>query len=214
MTRTQTALVLHALALTALMLMAVPWLTRNYGGPAGWFASIVLYWALFCIPVIVIHLGRAGLSDLMRIRIGPGQGWVLWLLGVQVALVAIGTTLTMEVDLVMGVIGLAILTALINGTLEEAAWRGGFYRVFGDRRALGFGLGLFLFTLWHVPLALAEGIDYGTGGAAALIGGSAFLGLVWSTVMWRTGSVFWVSLAHVATNVFAFAALFSSNAFV
>jgi uncharacterized protein len=214
MTRAQTALVLHALALTGVMFLAVPWLTRSYGGAAGWLASMTLYWTLFCIPVIVIHLGREGLSDVMRIGLAPRHRWVLWLLGAQVALIAVGTTLTMEADLVFGVLGLAILLALTNGTLEEAAWRGGFFRTFGDGRALGFVLGLFLFTLWHVPLALAEGIDYGTGGAVALVGGSAFLGLVWSIVVWRTGSIFWVSLAHVATNVFAFAALFSSNGFV
>lgn len=209
----QVALVAHALALTAVMFLAVPWLTESRGGAAGWLFSIVLYWAFFCIPVIVLHLGRAGLRDLTSIGLERGQRWVVWLLAVQVALVAVGTTVTMHTELVMGVIGLAMLMALVNGTLEEAAWRGGFYRVFDDNRALGFVLGLCLFTLWHVPLALAHDIDYGGGGAAALIGGAFVLGLVWSIVVWRTGSIFWVSLAHVATNVIAFSALFSSNGF-
>lgn len=214
MTRSQTALVVHALALTALLFLAVPALTRSLGGPAGWLASMALYWASFCVPVIAIHLGRAGLRDLMRVGLKPGQRWVFWLLGAQLALVAIATTMTMKGEPVMGAIGLAVALALVNGTLEEAAWRGGFFRAFGDRRALGFVFGLLLFTLWHVPLILAHGIDYGPGGGASLVGGAALLGLVWSIVVWRTGSIFWVSLAHVATNVFAFVAFFSSNGFV
>lgn len=214
MTRGQTALVVHALALTAMLFLAVPALTRSLGGPAGWLGSMALYWAFFCIPVIVFHVGREGLHDLTRIGLEPGQRWVPWLLAAQLALVAIATTSTMEAGLATGAIGLAVALALVNGTLEEAAWRGGFYRAFGERRVLGFVIGLSLFTLWHVPLALAHGIDYGAGGAASLVGGAALLGLVWSIAVWRTGSIFWVSLAHIGTNIFAFSALFSSNGFV
>jgi uncharacterized protein len=212
-TRAPVGLVVHALALVALMFVAVPWLTRQLGGPTGWLASMALYWTAFCIPVIGIHLGRAGLRDLMRIGLARSQRWVPWLLGAQVALVAIGSVAIGEIELAMGAVGLAVLVALINGPLEEAAWRGGFYRAFENRRDLGFWLGLGLFTLWHVPLALAHGIVY-PGGAAALVGGAALLGLVWAVVVWRTGSIFWVSLAHVATNVFALAVLFSSNDFL
>ena len=70
-----------------------------------------------------------------------------------------------------------------------------------------------LFTLWHVPLALSAGIIF-DGGALALIGGAGALGLLWSWIAWRTGSVFWTSIAHVLTNVLTFWVLFNANQFV
>src|SRR5690606_22585649 len=82
---------------------------------------------------------------------------------------------------------LALAMALINGPLEEAAWRGGFLTIFAERPLFGFWSGLILFTAWHVPLALAHGIAY-EGGWPMLIGGAAGLGLIWSIVVWRTGS--------------------------
>jgi membrane protease YdiL (CAAX protease family) len=48
----------------------------------------------------------------------------------------------------------------------------------------------------------------------ALVGGAAGLGLLWSWIAWRTGSVFWVSIAHALTNAVTFWVLFNRNGFV
>ncbi|HLV82505.1 MAG TPA: CPBP family glutamic-type intramembrane protease, partial [Devosia sp.] len=69
-----------------------------------------------------------------------------------------------------------------------------------------------LFTAWHIPLVLSVGIVF-DGGAAALIGGAAALGLMWNWIAWRTGSVFYVGLAHFITNLFTFWVLFARNGF-
>jgi uncharacterized protein len=61
-----------------------------------------------------------------------------------------------------------------------------------------------------VPLALSHDVLF-DGGALALLGGAAALGLLWSAIAWRTGSVFYVSLAHSLTNLFAFWVLFDRN---
>lgn len=81
---------------------------------------------------------------------------------------------------------------------------------FADRPRLGFWLGWVLFTAWHAPLLLAHGVAF-DGGGLALIGGAAALGLLWSAIAWRTGSVFWVSLAHVLTNILTLWVLFEQN---
>ncbi|MNY82307.1 hypothetical protein D3C86_2243340 [compost metagenome] len=44
-----------------------------------------------------------------------------------------------------------------------------------------------------------------------LVGGAAGLGLLWSWLAWRTGSVFWTTIAHVLTNVMSFWVFFNSN---
>ncbi|MNT80398.1 hypothetical protein D3C72_2198490 [compost metagenome] len=69
-----------------------------------------------------------------------------------------------------------------------------------------------LFTAWHAPLALSHGISF-DGGWLYLEGEAAALGLLWSWIAWRTGSVFYVSIAHGLTNIFAFWVLFDRNGF-
>ena len=101
---------------------------------------------------------------------------------------------------------------MINGPLEEIAWRGGFLSRFGDRPVVGFWLGWLLYTGWHLPLLLSHGIAF-DGGWLALVGGTAVLGLVWNWIAWRTGSVFWTAIAHALTNVITFWVLFDRNGF-
>jgi uncharacterized protein len=138
--------------------------------------------------------------------------WLLPLLVAQVGVVAIVNFVPNTGLLTSGGMWLAFLFAFINGPLEEIAWRGGFLATFRDRPRLGFWLGWALFSLWHVPLAMSHGIVF-DGGALALLGGAAALGLLWSWIAWRTGSVFYVSLAHGLTNLFAFWVLFDRNGF-
>ena len=138
--------------------------------------------------------------------------WLIPLLLVQVGVVAIVNFVPNTSILTSGSMYLALMIAAINGPLEEIAWRGGFMGTFRDKPRLGFWLGWALFTAWHVPLALSQDIVF-DGGALALVGGAAGLGLFWTWVAWRTGSVFYVSLAHMLTNVFAFWVLFSRNGF-
>lgn len=213
MTGGQRRLVLHAVLLIVLMFAAVPLLTGWLGGPRGWLASMALYWCAFCIPVIWVVLGPRGLRRLWTFRLGAGERWVPLVLLAQVAMVAAGSLTMLDGPPLAAAVALAVLVALVNAPLEEAAWRGGFLHAFGANRMRGFWLGLALFAAWHVPLGMAQGI-VNPGGTAALVGGAAFLGLVWSVVAWRTGSIAWVTVAHFATNIFAFTALFSSNGFV
>jgi hypothetical protein len=69
-----------------------------------------------------------------------------------------------------------------------------------------------LYIAWHLPLLLSHGVIF-DGGWIALAGGAAGLGLLWSWIAWRTGSVFWTSIAHALTNVITFWVLFDHNGF-
>lgn len=212
LTGRQRWLVGHAAALIAAMLVLVPWLTASLGGPAGYLASLAVYWAGFCLPVALIHLRPAG-AALWSPRLPKQDRWLPALIAAQVAAVFAFGLVPHLGALTPAIAGLAIAMALVNGTLEEAAWRGGFLASFADRPRLGFWLGWALFAAWHVPLALANGIVY-DGGPLALVGGAAGLGLIWTWVAWRSGSLFWVVAAHVLTNLFAFPGLLVTNRFL
>jgi CAAX amino terminal protease family. len=208
----QVALTLHAALLIGALFLLVPWLTR-WHPQYGYLFALTACWLFFCLPVIGLY-ALPGNDDgrLFSERLAWRNWWILPLLLAQVALVAAVSFVPNTSILTSGGMWLAILIAGINGPLEEMAWRGGFLAAFRNRPRLGFWLGWALFAAWHLPLALSQGLVF-EGGPLTLIGGAAALGLFWSWVAWRTGSVFYVALAHTLTNVFAFWVLFDRNGF-
>ena len=211
MTRQQIALTAHAALLIGALFFIVPALTR-WDSRAGYFFSLTVYWLVFCLPVIGWHALAGNDGRLFSEKVAWRDWWIIPALIMQVGIIAIVNFVPNTSILTQGGMYLALLFAAINGPMEEIAWRGGFLGTFRDRQRLGFWLGWVLFTLWHVPLALSVGVVFDHG-AVALIGGAAVLGLLWNWVAWRTGSVFYVSIAHGLTNVFAFWVLVDRNGF-
>jgi uncharacterized protein len=213
MSRQQAALVVHALLLIGALVVLVPWLTRALGGPLGYLLSLMIYWLGFCLPVIAMQVWRQRGPLLFSERLAWRDWWVPGLLVLQMGVIGLLAVVPNTSLLTTHGAMLAAAVALINGSLEEIAWRGGFMTRFADRPRLGFWLGWLLFTAAHIPLALSHDIVF-DGGWLGPVGGAAALGLVWSWIAWRTGSVFWVSIAHVLTNALAFWVLFDRNGFV
>ena len=213
MSRAQIALVLHALVLIAALLAIVPALTEMLGGPAGYLAVLVIYWLGFCLPVVALHAWKRHDGRLFSERLAWRDWWVPGLLVLQIGLIGLLAVMPNTSVLTTHGAMLAAAIGLINAPLEETAWRGGFMTRFADKPRLGFWLGWVLYTAWHMPLALSHGIVF-DGGWLSLVGGAAALGLLWSWIAWRTGSVFWVSIAHVLTNVLTLWVLFDRNGFV
>lgn len=212
MSRRQFALVLHALALPVAMALLVPTLTA-WNNQLGYLISLIIYWLIFCIPVVAIHVWRRHDGHLFTERLNWRDWFVPLLLVLQVGAVGLFAFMPNTPLLTTHGAMLACAVALLNGPLEETAWRGGFMTTFHDRPRLGFWLGWLLFTLWHAPLLLSQGIVF-DGGAIALLGGAAALGLLWTWIAWRTGSVFYTTIAHTLTNVLTFWVLFNDNGFV
>ncbi|UJW84276.1 CPBP family intramembrane glutamic endopeptidase [Devosia sp. SL43] len=213
MNRSQSTLVLHALVVIAALLLLVPALTQALGGQLGYLLSLTVYWLGFCIPVIALHSWKRHDGRLFSEKLAWRDWWVPLLLLLQVVAIGIAAFFQNTTHLTTRGAMLAAAIAIINAPLEEAAWRGGFMVRFVDKPRLGFWLGWLLFTAWHIPLALSHGVAF-DGGWVSLVGGAAALGLLWSWIAWRTGSVFWVAIAHVLTNVLTFWVFFDRNGFV
>lgn len=212
LSRPQIALVAHALALIAILLVLVPILTSTYG-TNGYLLVFAFYWLAFCVPVIVIHVLPRRDPHLFSEKLARRDWFVPLLLLAQVTLIAAVALAPNTSLLTTSGFLLAAVFAITNGPLEEIAWRGGFMTRFADRPRLGFWLGWLLFSAWHIPLTLSHGVTF-DGGGVGLVGGAALLGLLWNWIAWRTGSVFWVGLAHALTNVAAFWVLFERNGFI
>lgn len=211
MRKQQIAITLHAALLIGALFFVVPTLTQ-WDSRVGFLFSLAFYWLFFCLPVIGWHALAGNDGRLFSEKLPWRDWWIIPLLLVQVLLVALLTFVPHTSMLTQGGMYLAILLALINAPLEEAAWRGGFMAAFGERPQLGFWLSWLLFVGWHVPLLMSHGVIF-DGGAMTLIGGAALLGLFWAWIAWRTGSTFYVSLAHGLTDVFVLWVLIDRNGF-
>lgn len=207
----QIALILHALALIAALIFVVPALTQTLGGPTGYLLSLAFYWLAFCLPVMLFHVRGRRSPMLFSEKLPWCDWWIPGLLLLQVGMVSLIVVVPQTSLLTTHAATLAALVALINGPLEEVAWRGGFMTRFAKNPRLGLVLSALLYTLWHAPLLLSHGVDIDW---LPLLGGAATLGLLWSWIAWRSGSVFWVSIAHVLTSFLILWVLFDRNNFV
>jgi len=212
MTTRQIALLVHAALLIGVLVWIVPVLTA-WDPRAGYLFSLTFYWLFFCLPVIGWHALPGDDGRLFSEKLAWRDWWLIPLMLVQIGIVASINFVPNTSMLTSPGMWLAVLIAVIDGPLEETAWRGGFLGTFRDRPRLGFWLGWALFTAWHVPLGLSVGITF-EGGWLALLGGAGALGLFWSWIAWRTGSVFYIGMAHALTNIFVFWLLFDTNGFV
>lgn len=196
-----------ALALIAVMAVLMPWATARWGF-AGYGGVMALYWFGFCLPVGLWLIGRARWRAVLR----PATGGARWVPVAALALPALVLGVTL-VEPPAGVTALVVAIALaagaINGTAEEVFWRGA-WLVHAGTSVAAFALGWALFVAWHVPLALAVGVVY-HGGAGALVGGAAGLGLVWSLIAWRARAAGWAMISHAAVNMVVFHELVATN---
>jgi len=199
--RPQLALTLHAIAIIGVLAVAVPALAQAFGMRTGILLALPVYWLVFCLPVIAVHIWPQR-GDIFTERLAWRNWWVPILLLVQVLAIAALLFVPHTAMLTTHAAMLAAIIGLINAPLEETAWRGGFLRVFVDKRRLGFWLAWILSTAIHLPLLLGAGLTFG-GAWPVLVGVAALLGLFWGWLVWRTGSVFWTSMAHGFTDILA-----------
>jgi len=107
---------------------------------------------------------------------------------------------------------LLVLMAVINGFVEEFFWRGMYLLEFKKSVVIGLVAAPLLFAAYHIALRYIKGITY-QGGFFALVGGAYIMGLLWSWVSRKTGTILPVTIAHILVNIFAFTGLFVENGF-
>ncbi|MFG6079239.1 CPBP family glutamic-type intramembrane protease [Paracoccus litorisediminis] len=101
-----------------------------------------------------------------------------------------------------------LIAACINGTLEEAFWRGALVPRANWQAALP---AVGLFTLWHLAPAAAMAALDAKGGAPGLLIAAALLGICAMATRLASGSAGFAALCHVAINICTFAVLAATN---
>ena len=197
------------------MLLLMPFLTRTIGVTPGYVAGFCIYWFVFCLPFSwhscngFNGLKRIYARQQLRTTIPVEKMYHLLAFAPCIATYFV---VFKEFARVAGsqVLIIALIYALINGTLEEMFWRGAFNTVFEDNVVLAYIYPSLFFGAWHVALYFAKGIVF-QGGFATLVGGSFFMGLLWGWVAYKTKSIATVTIAHIVTNFFAFTGFIVDN---
>lgn len=205
MTR-RNSLLLAALLLSALMFVLVPLVTEALSPLAGYVGVLSIYWIGFCVPVSLVY-GRGPAR--VTVSLETGKAWIP-ITGLALpVLVLLAANPMSWLGADPPILALAAVCALINGPLEEFAWRRSFRANSNGRLAYEL-LGLGLFTLWHVPLYFSKGVSFDYG-AAGLVGGALILGAVWTLMTRLSDSIGWPVVSHTLLNVAAFLPFFATN---
>lgn len=205
-TRRRLDLVLAALSLSAVMMVFIPVITREMRPMSGFLSVFLAYWVCFCLPV-ALYFGRGPIP--MRLGFARVPVWVPVLAIALPVMVFFGAKTSIWLGSEAALLAIAVGCALINGPLEELAWRRPF-RANSDGK-LSFELfGLFLFSLWHVPLYLSHGVTFDHD-AIGLIGGAVILGFVWMMMTRASNALGWPMLSHACVNCAGFVGLFAGN---
>lgn len=193
--------------LVAILAGLLWWLTGWLRPIVGYGIGLAIYWGLILLPLTLWKLGPSGLRHIL-VPGRPGPGLLLVAALPVVALWAAALWTGAFAALPALAIGMVVGGGIVNGTLEEAFWRGALIDRTDQPNQIG--AALLLFTGWHVALLAARGISL-TGGALGLIGGAFLLGLILMACRLRTGTAGFGALIHAGFNIPAFAMLAADN---
>ncbi len=162
----------------------------------GYLTGFVFFWVVWCLALPTALLGWRGVHRLLRPAPVPRPRG-LW--ATLLALPMVGGFATVFVPalatLTLAAFVLVIGIAIVNATCEEILWRGLYAELFAGRWVAGWLYPAVAFTLWHISPAAVTG-----GRTADFWLGTAFIGLVFGWVAYKTTSIRWTTLAHIILN--------------
>ena len=197
-------LLISSIVLPILLLLLFKIFSDIYEPRQTYMLALVSYWILILAPIKSLKKG----AFFKKITFDK---WTA-LAFIPVIAVTFVAFIPVIPKLTIPLFTLACVTGIINGVLEECYWRGLYLEHFKEEKLKGFLISCLLFTAWHVPLFLIDGISY-QGGAWAMIGGAAGMGILWSLVAVKQNNISVVSLSHVLVNILAFSAHYLDNGY-
>ena len=218
MTRQQKFLLVISPILVISMTLWAYFSTSFWGITVGYISTNLIYWIVFCIPsVIFITKGKKQAFVKMYMHKDSTSKTTLFTYNLLSFIPACATGFivfmpTINVASAIPII-IALIYAILNGSIEELFWRGLFNKAFNNNIIFAFIYPTIMFSGWHVALASANGVIY-TGGSITLLVGASFMGMLWGFVAYKTKSIKYITIAHIITNFFAFSGLIYTNWFM
>ena len=187
-----------------LFTILVLWLGKEIGYLLGFAA----YWLIFGLAIPACLTGKSKFRSLLKDRtpLFNSQNWMaamLWAIVTGVTWVMYGKAfLAGSLLLIL----LAIPLATLNGFCEEIFWRGMFVKAFPDNPWLGIVYPAVGFAIWHfIPQSV-----FPADNAYSFVLSTLFLGLVYGTIAYRTGSAKWTAISHSLNGILALSGMLGS----
>ena len=170
--------------------------SRWFGAEFGYVLGFLFYWIVWCFLVPLYVLKMEGIGSLFREE-NPLFRKENWLPAVLLTLiVAITVWMYPSVGLLAApakLLVIAIPVAIINGVCEELLWRGMYVKVFPNNKFLGMLYPSIGFALWHISPQLVFPAETGVW---PFVASTFFLGISYSWISYRTGSIKWNAISH------------------
>lgn len=188
-------------------------LSQWLGRELGYVLGFLFYWIVWCFLVPLVCLGRAGLLSLFKEQT-PLFTKENWLLVVLLLSTTVGALVMYFIPDVAHIPRLLILIAIpvatINGIGEEILWRGLYVKVFPRQVLWGLVYPSVGFAIWHISPQL---VFPAPGGVFSLVGSAFFLGLCYSLIAYKTGSMKWTGISHSLNGILAFGGAIAPSLF-
>ncbi len=177
-----------------------------WGATWGYLIGFFYYWMCWCILFSIWFIGFRNVKNLYHL----GMCFITNRLWVILPLLLIFPIVTLMLSFLpyfneagITVILLALVFALINGTLEELLWRGALIAAYPTNTWVDYIYPTFFFGAWHIApeLVLPNPLS---GGLLSFIGGALVMGFTWGWIAWCSYSILLTTFAHVLTNFFGF----------
>ncbi|MHA2050974.1 MAG: CPBP family intramembrane glutamic endopeptidase [Promethearchaeota archaeon] len=186
------------------------------GKELGYILGFIFYWAVWCIMVPILLLGKSNFLSLFRGEVPLFQK-KNWLPITLLLATTVGAFLMFFLPNItttpLAIIMIGIPVAIINGTCEEIFWRGLFVKKFPNRPLLGMIYPTVGFALWHLSPQIVFPSEGGLVGIVIFIVSTFFLGFCYAWVSFRTNSIKWNAFSHSLNSILAFGMPISTSLF-
>jgi membrane protease YdiL (CAAX protease family) len=170
-------------------------LARLLGDRRAWYVGFVVYWVGWCLVFPVKVLGRQQFRRLFVPR-RPGKSGGL-IMGLVPGISLLGRFFQEKRPRRPGENSRLVMTAFLNGTLEEVLWRGVYTHLFPEQPFWSIIWPTLWFALWHYgPGSISPMTD-----ARVLMGGAAVLGLNLAWLTRQAGSIVPAAITHTLAGL-------------
>lgn len=201
-------LLIFSMLIIPVMILVFIFFSSMFGRTIGYFLPYAVYLTLLLIGVIYFYKQE---GSCLKLNIEHNMIYYICAFIPVVATFIVAFLPTLR-QITIKLFFITLIYAILNGTLEELFWRLTFNKIFEKNIWGAYVIPTIIFSCWHSALLFAKGISY-HGGALALVGGAAMMGVIWGFVMFKTRNIKVIIYAHILTNFFAFSQLIYINWF-
>lgn len=179
--------------LTVSMTVLYRMLGARYGRQRAWYLGFPVYWAW----AISLTLALIGFKSLRALFAFTRPTALTWAMLIVPNLLSLANKSTNRHSVTRREKSARVITALMNGIVEEMLWRGVYITLFPNNRIWSMIYPTIWFALWHyAPGSVSPLTD-----VRVLMAGAGVYGALLSWLSIKTRSIGWAVVSHTSTSL-------------